>query len=73
MDFLIKLANNRWLAIEVKNAPINFTVQQLKLLDKVKLNIIERWVVSPEADPSRVSNCRSVSFDSVHDELKALI
>jgi predicted AAA+ superfamily ATPase len=72
VDFLIKLANNRWLAVEVKNAPINFTIQQLKLLDQVKLNIIERWVVSPEADPRRVSNCRSISFDSIHDELKTL-
>ena len=72
VDFLIKLPNNRWLAVEVKNSPVNFTAQQLKLLDQVKLNIIDRWVVSPKGNTNCISNCRSVFFESLHVELAAI-
>jgi len=46
VDFLVKLPNNRWLAIEVKTTPIDYTDKQLALLDSLQIDIIDRWTVT---------------------------
>lgn len=46
VDFLVQLSNQRFIAIEVKSTPMDFTDAQLSLLDSLKINIIERWIVS---------------------------
>ncbi len=46
VDFLVQLSNQRWIAIEVKTTPMDLTPGQLSLLDSLKLNIVEKWIVS---------------------------
>jgi predicted AAA+ superfamily ATPase len=48
IDFLIQLPNQRFIAIEVKTTPVDFTSAQLQLLKSIQLNIVEHWVVSPQ-------------------------
>ncbi len=46
VDFLVELPNQRYVAIEVKASPRDFTGDQLNLLDSLKCNIVEKWVLS---------------------------
>lgn len=69
IDFLVKLSNNRWLAIEVKSKAVDFSQQQIKLLQQTNLNIIEHWVTSPVHDEETTINCRKVPLQSLFEEL----
>lgn len=46
VDFLVKLSNQRFIAIEVKTTPIDLTSSQVRLLDSLQINIVEKWIVS---------------------------
>lgn len=46
VDFLVRLPNQRFIAIEVKTTAVDLSSAQLALLDSLKLNIVEKWVVS---------------------------
>lgn len=46
VDFLINLGNQKFLALEAKVTPENFTDAQRKLLDSLDLSIVEKWIVS---------------------------
>jgi predicted AAA+ superfamily ATPase len=46
VDFLVQLSNQRFIAVEVKTTPVDFTPSQLQLLDSLQLNIVEKWIVS---------------------------
>lgn len=46
VDFLIELPNQRWIAAEVKSSPQPMTDKQLQLIDSLKLNIVDHWVIS---------------------------
>ncbi len=72
VDFLIKLTNNRWLAIEAKSSPIDFSKKQLELLEQSGLNIAERWVAVPDSSQQTFTNSRIVKFDSLHAELERI-
>jgi predicted AAA+ superfamily ATPase len=68
VDFILRLPNNRWIAVEAKSTPVDFSRPQLDLLKQTNLNFIERWVVSP-SETSAFEHCRGVSLPSVHEEL----
>lgn len=72
VDFLVRLPNQKWLAVEVKTTPVDYTSKQMDLLDKTDLDISERWVVSPEPASAAFTNCKSVSMISVYNELANL-
>jgi predicted AAA+ superfamily ATPase len=70
VDFLVELPNQRYIAIEVKATPHPFTTQQSQLMETLGLNILERWIVTPEVD----SNLPSVvPFIDIHKRLRDLI
>ena len=46
VDFLVELPNQKFLAIEVKSTPQDYTQQQLKLLDSLEINIIGKWILT---------------------------
>jgi uncharacterized protein len=71
VDFLLKLSNHRYVAIEVKSSPTDLTVQQLHLLDSLKLNIIDKWIVSSKKTVN-FAHARSVSLDQIFLELAKL-
>lgn len=74
IDFLVHLANHKWLAIEVKTSPEDFTKKQIDLLHSVKLNVIEKWVVTPaEVSTSNYSHSRMISFKNIYMELDRLV
>jgi len=74
IDFLLKLSDNRWIAIEVKTTPTDFNEKQLKLLNSVKLNILEKWILTPtENSEFNFKNSRVISFDQIFNELKKIV
>lgn len=72
VDFLLKLPNQRYIAIEVKSTPVDFTKQQIQLLDSLKLNIIEKWVVAP-AKSTDFAHSRVIPLDQIFEELEKLM
>jgi predicted AAA+ superfamily ATPase len=73
VDFLIELPNKRYIAAEVKTTPRDFSMPQLNLIDSLKLNIIERWILTPEKSDLKFENRRVVSFSKIYEELQAYI
>lgn len=72
LDFLVRLSNNRWLAIEVKTTPQDFSDKQNSLLDQLKLNIVDKWVVSAAEGSAQFKSARSFCMAMIHDELMKL-
>jgi hypothetical protein len=73
VDFLIELPNKRYIAAEVKTTPRDFSREQLGLIDSLKLNIIDRWILTPEESDLKFENRRVVSFNKIYKELLAYI
>lgn len=71
IDLLVHLSNGRSLAIEVKSAPCGFDNRQLRLLDSLGLNVVERWVVTPTGGGSQPT-AKVVPFTDIWDELGRL-
>jgi len=72
VDFLIRLTNDRWLAMEVKSTPVDFSEAQLKLLKSTDLNVVDRWVASPSSAGMDFKQSRSVHFTQIHERLAEL-
>ena len=64
VDILINLSNDRYLAVEVKSTGVDMTREQLKLLDSLGLNIVDKWILSPVKTVG-FSNAKSVSFEEI--------
>jgi len=71
VDFLVHLFNQRFVAIEVKVTPTDFTTAQLSLLDSLKLNIIERWIVS-STETIDLPRARLISYTQVFQNLERI-
>lgn len=71
VDFLVQLSNQRFLAIEVKANPTDLTPSQLSLLDSLKINIIEKWIVSPTGSVN-FANSRFIPCDQIFQNLERL-
>lgn len=71
IDFLIQLSNQRFIAAEVKMTPHDYTAEQIKLLDSLKLNIIERWVLAPNPQMN-FRNSRVIAFCDIWSELSQI-
>ncbi len=70
-DLLIELPNQKFIAAEIKSTPKDWTPEQLKLLDSLKLKVIDKWVISPT--PSlNFKNSRVVEFKNIWDELEKI-
>lgn len=72
VDFLIELSNQRFVAIEVKTTPTDFTSAQVSLLDSLKLNIVEKWVVSFSGSVN-APNSRLVPLSQIFQNLAEII
>jgi len=68
IDLLVHLSNERTIAIEVKSAATGFDKPQLRLLDTLGLNVVERWVVTPSGGESQAT-AKVVPFTGIWDEL----
>ncbi len=72
IDFLLQLPNQRFLAIEVKTNPIDLTAQQLRLLDSLKLNIVDKWIVT-SVRSNDFANARVICLDQIFNELREVL
>lgn len=72
VDLLVHLPNQRCIAVEVKTTPQDFRPEQIRLLDGLGLNIIERWVVSPTPAPPFAFS-RVVTLHNIWEQLRQLI
>ncbi|HAZ11700.1 MAG: hypothetical protein A2X86_18420 [Bdellovibrionales bacterium GWA2_49_15] len=68
VDFLIQLPNQKYIAAEVKTTPQDMTAAQLKVLDSLKINIIERWILTPSLGPN-FANAKSINFSELWNAL----
>ncbi len=71
VDFLLRLPNQRFIAIEVKTTPVDLTAQQMHLLNSLGLNIVDRWIVS-SVRSNDFANARVVRLDEIFTELERL-
>jgi uncharacterized protein len=71
VDLLVHLSNSRAVAIEVKSVPCDFDGRQLRLLDSLGLEIVDRWVACPTPAPD-LATARVVTFDRLWEELDRL-
>lgn len=72
VDFLVQLPNQRFVAIEVKASPTDLSREQLALLDSLKLNIIEKWVVS-SGDAIALPRARLIPYNQVFQNLERIL
>jgi predicted AAA+ superfamily ATPase len=71
IDFLLQISNQRFVAIEIKTTPMDFTRQQLDLLETLEINIVERWVISGVRSTD-FARSRVIVLDQIFDELQRL-
>lgn len=71
IDFLIRLSNERYIAVEVKATPTDMGPHQLRLLSSLNLNVIDRWIVSPTRSVD-FPHARVVRLDTVYENLAAI-
>lgn len=71
IDLLVHLSNGRTIAIEVKSSVTGFDKPQLRLLDTLGLNVVERWVVTPSGGESQAT-AKVVPFTGIWGELDRL-
>ena len=72
IDFLLQLSNQRFIAIEVKTTPLDFTFQQMHLLKSLELNIVDRWIVSSTRSHD-FDNARVIPIDQIFNELERFL
>jgi predicted AAA+ superfamily ATPase len=72
VDFLVRLPNQRYIAIEVKTTPVDLTTRQLNLLHSLELNIVEKWIVSYTGSV-HFTNARLVLHNQIFENLERLI
>ncbi len=74
VDILVELPNQRFLAVEIKLTPQDLVREQINMLESLKINIVDRWIVSPINEmPPRFSNARVVPFIKIAAELSSLV
>ena len=73
VDFLIELPNKKFISIEVKTTPRNYSVEQLRLLESLKINRVEHWIVSPKKSQIIFQNCRTLVFQELFEALSKFI
>jgi uncharacterized protein len=68
IDFLLALPNKRFIAIEVKSTPTDLTSQQLHLLNSLKLNVIDKWIISTVRSHD-FANAKVIQIDQIFEAL----
>jgi uncharacterized protein len=71
IDFLVQLSNQRFIAIEVKTTPMDLNSSQLTLLDSLKLNLVEKWVISSTGSMN-FKNARLILYNQIYQNLERL-
>ncbi len=66
IDFLLQLPNQRFIAIEVKANPADFSTAQLRLIDSLQLNVIDYWVISGVSSPD-FAKAKVVCLDQIFE------
>lgn len=72
IDFLIQLPNQRFIACEVKTTPIDLNKAQLHLLHSLKLNIVEKWIISYEGS-LHFAHTQVIPLDQIFHHLERLL
>lgn len=70
IDLLISLPNNRYISAEIKMNPQNYTPEQSQLLKTTKLNVVDRWIIVPQASPD-FENVKTIAIEQIWDELNS--
>lgn len=73
IDFLIELPNKKYITAEVKTSPRDYTTEQLKLIEFLGLNILEKWILTPVESELKFQDRRVISFFKLYEELKKII
>jgi predicted AAA+ superfamily ATPase len=72
IDLLIHLGNQKYVAAEIKTTPEKWTEKQHAIVDSLKLDVVERWVLTPTKTEAIFSNCKVVEFSKMWEELDRL-
>ena len=69
IDFLVELPNRKFISMEVKATPRDYSTEQLKFLQSLKLDIVERWIISPKKSEITFQNCKVLTFAELFEGL----
>lgn len=69
VDLLIHLANHKYVAAEVKVTPEKWTEKQHAIVDSLKLDIVERWVLTPTKTDAIFNDCKVINFQKIWESL----
>ena len=69
VDFLVRLPNQKYLAIEVKTTAADLSKSQLNLLSSIELNIVEKWIISYTGS-THFANTRLVLHHQIFENLE---
>ncbi len=73
VDFLIALPNQRYIAAEVKASVHSFTKKQTRLLDSLQINIVERWILYPNAQSGAENRPHAKPFAAIATEIERVL
>lgn len=69
IDLLIQLPNQKYIAAEIKTTAQDWSQEQLKLADSLNINIIEKWILTPQFNALSFKNTKTISFQNIWSEL----
>ena len=72
IDFLLELPNKKFVAIEAKASPQDFSNEQLKLIESLGVNVIEHWIVTPQHSQS-YGNRKIIEIRELYSSLGSLL
>jgi len=73
IDLLIHLSDQRYIAAEIKTTPQKWTHKQHLMADSLKLNIIEKWIITPTNTEGILEGCKIISFSKIWEEINKLM
>ncbi|MDH4467789.1 MAG: AAA family ATPase [Bacteriovoracaceae bacterium] len=72
VDLLIHLSNQKYIAAEIKTTPTKWSEKQHQIVDSLKLDVVERWIITPTQTEAIFENCKIVEFSKIWEELNRL-
>lgn len=72
IDLLIELPNQKYIAAEIKSNPQSWATEQHKLIDSLKLNVIEKWCLSPTPGPI-FGHVKTIEFKEIWNNLTKIV
>jgi predicted AAA+ superfamily ATPase len=72
IHFLVELPNQRYIAVEAKMTPEDFSTEQIKLIESLRINVVAKWMVSLKPDIP-IPRAQNLSIEHLWDKLGVVL